>query len=38
MWIRVGRGEGASADVDNIKILDIIIKSANVNKGGRGNA
>ena len=33
MWIRAGGGWG-SADVDNIKIFNIIIKSANVDGGG----
>ena len=32
MWIRAG----GSADVDNSKFYNIIIKSANVDKGGRG--
>ena len=34
MWVRAGRG-GKSADLDNIKNV-IIIKSANVDKGGAG--
>ena len=34
MWIRAGGGR--SADVDNIYFYNIIIKSANVDKGGEG--
>ena len=35
MWIRVGGGRG-SADADNNYMYNIIIKSANMDKGGGG--